>query len=103
WRALKGNGVGALCNRARGHLAFVARRAGARCGHGPAPLSTAFRSVDLAINHLKVGQSPKRQWSRPRRVSAFAPDPKQRDAIVHFGVPPQPSAALSAASTLEAP
>jgi hypothetical protein len=59
--------------------------------------------VDVAINDLKVGQSPKIKQSRPRLVSVFAPDPKKRDAMVNFGILPQPSAALSAAPTLEAP
>jgi hypothetical protein len=59
--------------------------------------------VDIAINHLKVGQSPKIEQSRPSRVSSFAPHPKERDAMVHFGVPPQTRAALSAAPTLDAP
>ncbi len=61
----------------------------------------AFRSVNIAINHLKVRQSPKVEQSRPRRVSVFAPDPEQRDAMVDFGIPPQPPAALSAAPTLD--
>ena len=63
----------------------------------------AFCGVDVAIDQLKVRQAPKIEQPRPRRVSVFAPDPKQRDAMVNFGVPPQPPAALSAASTLEAP
>jgi hypothetical protein len=33
----------------------------------------------------------------------FAPNPEQRDAMVDFSVPPQPTGTLSAAPTLEAP
>ncbi len=33
----------------------------------------------------------------------FAPDPEQRSAMVHFRIPPQPHAALSAPSTLDSP
>jgi hypothetical protein len=50
--------------------------------------------MDVAINHLKVGQSPKIEQSRPGRVSVFAPDPEQPDAMVNFGIPPQPPTAL---------
>jgi hypothetical protein len=59
--------------------------------------------MDVAVDHLKVRQSPKVDQSRPRRVSVFAPDPEQRDAMVNFGIPPQPPAALSAPPTLETP
>jgi hypothetical protein len=59
--------------------------------------------VNVAVNNLKVGQSPKIEQSRPGRVSVFAPDPKKRDEMVNFGVPPSPPAALSAAPTLETP
>jgi hypothetical protein len=62
-----------------------------------------FRSVDVAVDDLKVGQSPKIEQSRPGRVSLFTPDSKQRDAMVNFGVPPQPPAALGAPPTLDAP
>jgi hypothetical protein len=74
-------------------------------GAGDAPVSRfgrAFRSVDVAIDHLKVDQSPKVKQSRPRRISVFAPDPEQRDALVNFGIPPQPAGSLTAAPTLEA-
>ena len=33
----------------------------------------------------------------------FAPDAEKRDAMVNFGIPPQPPAALSAPPTLDAP
>src|SRR5262249_22954053 len=46
---------------------------------------------------------PKIEQSRPGRVPVLAPDLEQRDAMVNFGASPQPSAALSAAPTLEAP
>ena len=75
-------------------------------GEGNAPVPRfvgAFRSVDIAINHLKVGQSPKIEQSRPRHVSVFAPDAEKRDAMVNLGIPPQPPAALSAAPTLQTP
>ena len=60
-------------------------------GAGDAPVPRfrrAFRSVDVAIDYPEVGQSPKIEQSRPRRVSVFAPDPKQRDALVNFGASP---------------
>ena len=44
----------------------------------------AFDGVDVAVDHLKVRQSPKIEQSRPRRVSVFAPDPEQRDATSAF-------------------
>ncbi len=62
----------------------------------------AFRSVNIAINHLKVRQSPKIEQSRPSGVSVFVPNPEQRDAMVDFGIPPQPPAALGAPPTLDA-
>ena len=63
----------------------------------------AFHSVDVAIDHLKVWQTPKIEQTRPGRVSVFAPDAEKRDAMVNFGIPPQPPAALSAPPTLDAP
>jgi hypothetical protein len=59
--------------------------------------------VDVAVNHLKVWQTPKIEQTRPGRVSAFAPDAEKRDAMVNFGISPQPPAALSAPPTLDAP
>src|SRR5512132_797582 len=50
--------------------------------------------VDVAVNHLKVWQTPKIEQTRPGRVSVFAPDAEKRDAMVNFGFPPQPRAAL---------
>ena len=77
---------------------------GRGAGNAPVPrFGRAFSGMDVAINHLKVGQSPKIEQSRPGRVSVFAPDLEQRDAMVDFGGPPQPSTTLSAAPTLEAP
>ena len=63
---------------------------GRGAGNAPVPrFCRAFNRVEIAINHLKVGQSPKIEQSRPGRVSVFAPHPIERDAMVHFGVPPQ--------------
>ena len=59
--------------------------------------------MDVAVNHLKVWQTPKIEQTRPGRVSVFAPDAEKRDAMVNFGIPPQPPAALSAPPTLDAP
>jgi hypothetical protein len=66
-------------------------------------LHRAFRSVDVAVNHLKVWQTPKIEQLRPWKVPVLAPNPKQRDAVVNFCIPPQPTSTLSAAATLEAP
>ena len=77
---------------------------GRGAGNAPVPrFGRAFSGMDVAINHLKVGQSPKIEQSRPGRVSVFAPDPEQPDAMVNFGIPPQPPTALRAPPTLDAP
>ena len=77
---------------------------GRGAGNAPVPrFGRAFSGMDVAINHLKFEQSPKIDQSRPGRVSVFAPDPEQRDAMVDFGIPPQPPAALCAAPILDAP
>ena len=77
---------------------------GRGAGNAPVPrFGRAFSGMDVAINHLKVGQSPKIEQTRPGRVSVFAPDAEKRDAMVNFGIPPQPPAALSAPPTLDAP
>jgi hypothetical protein len=96
--------VGALRNRARGRLALSLGEVGRGAGNAPVTrFDHAFSRVDVAIDHLKVGQSPKSQQPRPTRVTVFAPNPEQRDAVVNFGVPPQSPAALSAAPTLKTP
>ena len=74
---------------------------GRGAGNAPVPrFGRAFSGMDVAINHLKVGQSPKIEQSRPGRVSVFAPDPEQPDAMVNFGIPPQRPTALRAPPTL---
>ena len=59
--------------------------------------------MDIAIDDLEVRHSPKIEQLRPPNVPVLAPDPKQRDAVVNFCSPPQPTSTLRAAPTLEAP
>ena len=56
-------------------------------GKAPVPrFCRSFRRMDVAVDHLKVGQSPKIEQSRPRHPPVFAPDPKNGEAMVNFGV-----------------
>ena len=53
-----------------------------------ARLGRAFCGVDIAVDRLKVGQTPIVEQLRPRGVPVFAPHPKQREAVVHLGALP---------------
>jgi hypothetical protein len=66
-------------------------------------LGRAFRGMDIAVDRLKVGQTPIIEQLRPWGVPVLAPHPKQRDAVVHLGAFPQPAAGFAAASCLQAP
>jgi hypothetical protein len=57
----------------------IARRVAVAC------LGRAFCDVDIAVDRLKVGQTPIVEQLRPWDVPVFAPHPKQRDAVVHLG------------------
>ena len=65
-------------------------------------LGRAFCDVDFAIDHLKVWQAPIIEERRPRCIPVFAPRSKQRDTMINFGAPPQPSTAFAAAPCLRA-
>jgi hypothetical protein len=65
-------------------------------------LGGAFGDVDVAIDHLKVRQTPISEQLRPRRIPALVPHPKQRDAVVDLGVLPEASAGFTAAPSLQA-
>jgi len=43
-------------------------------------LGRAFRGMDIAVDRLKVGQSPIIEQLRPWSMPVFAPNPKQREA-----------------------
>jgi hypothetical protein len=58
-------------------------------------------NVDVAINHLKIWQSPIVEQLRPSFIAMVAPDSKQGDAMIYLGVPPQPSACLETTSPLK--
>ena len=63
---------------------------------------SAFCGVYVAIDHLKVWQTPIVEERRPRCIPVFAPHSKQRDTMINFGALPQPSAACAAAPCLQA-
>ena len=65
-------------------------------------LACTFCDVRLAIDHLKVWQTPKPEQLRPREIAVFVPDAKQRESVINFGIPPEPFAGLAAATRLEA-
>src|SRR5262245_315650 len=73
------------------------------CGASVSRLDGTFFRVNVTIDYLEVGQAPIGEQIRPRRFPVFAPHPKQRDAVVNFGILPQPSAALAAAQRLQPP
>jgi len=79
------------------------RRHGGKCGASVSRLDGAFYGVNIAIDYLEVWQAPIGKQLRPRRSPVFAPDPKQWHAVINFGALPQPSAALAAATRLQAP
>jgi hypothetical protein len=58
--------------------------------------------VNIAINHLKVGQSPIAEQFRPSFIAMVTPDPKQWDPVIYLGIAPQSSTCLAAATPLEA-
>ena len=66
-------------------------------------LGRAFCDVDIAIDKLKVWQSPIIEQRRPRSIAVLAPHPKQRRAMINFGAFPQPSSGFAAAPGLQAP
>src|SRR5262249_1998130 len=73
------------------------------CGASVSGLDGTFFRVNVTIDYLKVWQAPIVEQIRPGRFPMFAPHPKQWDAVVNFGVLPQPSAALAAAPRLQPP
>ena len=58
--------------------------------------------MDVAIDHLKVWQSPKAEQFGPRKIAVLIPDLKQRNSVINFAIPPEASAGLSAATRLQA-
>jgi hypothetical protein len=44
--------------------------------------------MDVAIDYLKVWQTPKVEQLRPTQISMFAPHPKKRNAVVNLGTFP---------------
>ena len=65
-------------------------------------LGSSLWDVDFAIDHLKVWQAPIIEERRPRCIPVFAPHSKQRDTMINFSAPPQPSTAFAAAPCLQA-
>jgi len=59
-------------------------------------LSTGFSEVHIAIYDLKVGEPPVAKKIRPRRFAMFAPNSKQGDPVIDFGVFPKASPAFAA-------
>jgi hypothetical protein len=58
--------------------------------------------VDVAIDHLKVRESPISEQFRPFFIPMVMPDPKQGNAVIDLGVFPESAAGLPAPSPLEA-
>ena len=76
---------------------------GRGAGNAPVPrFGRAFSGMDVAINHLKVGQSPIAEQFRPPFIPMVTPDLKQRDPVIDLCVLPQASASLAAAPSLQA-
>src|SRR6516225_1981782 len=70
-------------------------------GASASRLDGTFCSVNVTIDYLEVWQAPIVEQIRPPHFPVFAPNSKQRDAVVNFGALPQPSAALTAAPRLQ--
>jgi hypothetical protein len=60
----------------------------------------AFGDVDVAIDHLKVWQTPISKQRRPRRFPIFVPHPEQRDAVINLGAFPEAAAGFAATTRL---
>src|SRR6476646_8454785 len=79
------------------------RRHGGKCSASVSRLGGAFCGVNIAIDYLEVWQARIGKQLRPWRSPVFAPDSKQRHAVINFGALPQPSAALATATRLQPP
>jgi hypothetical protein len=71
-------------------------------GHSVPRLNRALRDVNLAIDHLKVRESPITEQFRPVFIPMVTPNPKQGDPVIDLGVFPEPAAGLPASPSLEA-
>ena len=70
-------------------------------GSSASRLNRTFCCVGVAINHLKVRQSPIPEQFRPSVMAMVTPDKKQWDTVIYLGVPPEPSTGLAAAAALQ--
>ena len=71
-------------------------------GHSVPRLDRALGDVDVAIDHLKVRESPITQQFRPFFIPMVTPNLKQGDSVIDLGIFPESAAGLPASPPLEA-
>ena len=67
-----------------------------------ARFSRAFHPMGIAVDDLKVRETPEVEQRRPSGLAMLAPHAKQRNAMVDFGGFPEPPAGLDATVALDA-
>lgn len=96
-RKIRPNTPASSCSEA-GEPALLGRGSGARAVAG---FRRAFGDMDLTIDDLEVGSTPKRQQLRPGQVSIVTPDLEERGLVVDFRGAEQPPAGFAASSRLQ--